>query len=609
MPERQPTDVPAAGDDTATLQQCFDAAGCADPPQVSGDTCTEVIAPGDPDADRPGADLNRRRLRVVAAVVAALGLLYVADLAMTHRLVPRGVTAAGVPVGGLRTEEAEQRLRAAIEPRASQPVMVTVGGADGQIDPVTVGLTVDWQATLEQAGSQPLNPITRITSFFTGREIGVVSAADGRALNAELEKLAPIVDNPPVEGSVRFQDGAAAPVDPQVGQRLDMTAAAVVLRREWATGAPVALPLVELLPSTTAEDVATALEEVARPALSGPVTVVGDGGTRGVIPQSLIASTLTFRAENGELVPEINLAAVADELRPQLASSERPGRDAALDFESGSAVMMPSQDGRGVDYQATLIDLLAVLTGTEERTITTVYTDQPAEFTTADLENLGEPGVIGEFETGGFATDSGKNIRRAAAQLDGIVVRPGETFSLNAATNPRNAAAGYVEAGVIQAGRPARAVGGGVSQIATTLYNAAYFAGMVDVEHQEHSYYISRYPAGREATVTGDIIDVKFRNDNPTAALIQTAWTPSSITVRLLGIKRYEVTSSQGPRTNPTSPSTVTVPAGEPCSASVGSPGFTITDTRTLREISTGTSRTETHTVRYDPAPKVICGS
>ncbi|MFA7514391.1 MAG: VanW family protein, partial [Mycolicibacterium vanbaalenii] len=196
----------------------------------------------------------------------------------------------------------------------------------------------------------------------------------------------------------------------------------------------------------------------------------------------------------------------------------------------------------------------------------------------------------------------------AAGAIDGIVVAPGETFSLNGATNPRNAANGYVEAGIILNGKPDSGIGGGVSQVATTLFNAAYFAGMELVEHQEHSYYISRYPAGREATVFGDAIDVKFRNDGPTPVQIQTTWTSSAITVQLVGIKRYEVTSAQSPRSAPTSPRTITIPAGESCSASSGAPGFTITDTRTLRDIVTGDTRTESHTVSYDPIPKVVCG-
>ncbi|MGE3658040.1 MAG: VanW family protein [Mycolicibacterium sp.] len=367
-----------------------------------------------------------------------------------------------------------------------------------------MGMTVDWKATLEQAGPQPLNPITRIASFFTEREVPVVTAADEGALRASREELAPIVDKAPVEGAVRFDDGTPVPVDPQAGRQLDVKAAAEVLRRDWVTGVAVVLPLVELTPNSTAEDVATAIDEFARPAVSAPVTVVGAGGVQGTLTEDVIAATLTFRAEDGRLVPEIDQAVVTDELSPQLASSERPSRDATFDFSSGGPVVVPRQDGRGVDYRATLADLPAVLARTEERTLTAVYADPRAEITATDLENLGITEVVGEFQTEGFATDSGINIKRAAAQLDGTLVGPGETFSLTAATNPRTAATGYVEAGIIENGRLARGLGGGVSQVATTLDNAAYFAGMVDVEHQEHSFYIGRYPAGREATVFGD---------------------------------------------------------------------------------------------------------
>ena len=611
MPERQSMSVPNAGDDADAQHNPTDAGGAAAHPAEDGERDAgppDTLARAQPGTNPSGSPGRTRRLLLVAVPLAVLGVIYAADLIATSGTVPRGVIVAGVPIGGMTPADAEQRLRDEIAPRAARPVPVTLGVAPGEIDPTSVGLAVDWTRTLEQAGTQPLNPFTRITSLFTERERGVVSTADDRALTAALEELAPIVDKAPADGSVRFAGRSPLPVAPQAGQRLDVNAAAETVKREWVTGPAVVLPVVELPASTTATDVANAIDQVARPAVFGPVTVVGDGGTDATITEDVIASALTFRADAGKLVPELNVTDIIDALRPQLAGSEVVGRDAAIDFGSGGPVVVPSQDGRGIDYDTTLANLLPVLTGGDDRTITAVYADQPARFTTADLEKLGEIGVIGEFQTSGFATDSGRNIRRAAEQIDGTVVGPGETFSLNAATNPRNTAAGYVEAGVIQSGRPARGVGGGVSQVATTLFNAAYFAGMVDVEHQEHSFYISRYPAGREATVSEDDIDVKFRNDGPAAVQIRTEWTPSSVAVRLLGVKRFEVTSSQSSRTNATSPSTVSIPPGEQCIASGGSSGFTITDTRTLREISTGEVRTESHTVRYDPAPKVVCG-
>jgi vancomycin resistance protein YoaR len=564
--------------------------------------------PGHPDDPQGPRKRSRRRpLLIVASVIGVLALLYVGDLLLGLGSMPRGVTVAGVAVGGMSVSDAEQQLHAEIEPRISRPIPVTVGEARGEIDPASAGLAVDWAATLQRAGEQPLNPITRITSFFTDREVGVVTARDDAALSAAMQELAPVVDRAPTEGTVRFEGVRPIPVDPQPGQQLDIPAAMQVMEREWTTGREVALPLVTLAPSTTPEDVVTALDEIARPAVSAPVTLIGEKGVRGTITPEVIASALLFRAEGGALVPELNQAVLEEALDPQMAPSEKPGRDATLDFSSGSPVVVPSQDGRGVDYQATLTNLIGVLTGNGPREIIAVYGDQPAELTTEELKGLGITGVIGEFTTGGFAADSGRNIKRAAEQINGTVVQPGETFSLNAATAPRNAANGYVEAGIINDGHPDRGIGGGVSQVATTLYNAAYFAGMVDVEHKEHSFYIGRYPAGREATVFEGAIDLKFRNDNPTGVMIQTVWTPTSLTVRLYGTKRYEVTSTPGPRTNPTQPKTVTIPEGRPCSPSNGAPGFTITDTRTLRDISTGEVRTERRTVRYNPSPIVVC--
>ncbi|MGH3612558.1 MAG: VanW family protein [Pseudonocardia sp.] len=563
-----------------------------------------------PVPDVPTGSPSRRRspLLVFAAVVAVLALLYVGDLILSLGAVPRGVTVAGVAVGGLGAEEAEVQLRAGIEPRTIRPVAVTVGGVRGELDPRAAGLEVNWQVTLEQAGAQPLNPFTRIISFFTDREVGIVTSADGPALTAALEQLAPVVDRPPVEGSVRFEGTTPVPVNPVAGQRLDVPAAAEVLQQKWLTERSIDLPLIVLDPITEPEDVVAVIDEVARPAVSAPVTLLGEGGTQATITPAVIAAALSFRAEpGGDLTPEINPAVIIEAAKPQLAAAEKPGRDASLDFASGTPVITASQDGRGVDYAATLKDLLDVLTGTDPRRITAVYADQPAELTTEELRALGITGLISEFQTGDFKPDSGLNIRRAAEQINGMIIEPGETFSLNGATVPRNAANGYVEAGIIEDGHPSRGVGGGVSQVATTVYNTAYFAGMVDVAHKEHSFYISRYPAGREATVFEGAIDLKFRNDNPTGVLIQTAWTPSSLTVRMFGTKRYEVTSTAGPRTNPTTPNTVTIPAGEPCSASQGAPGFTITDTRTLREISTGQVRNETRTVRYNPSPIVVC--
>jgi vancomycin resistance protein YoaR len=619
-------DRPASEQPTDTIPRDGGAAGGAAAATSVIDPPTEQFAvtgggtppPGPPTGsgggggDDEGASRpkRRRRVLVLAGVVAVLALLYAGDLVFSTGNVPRGVTVAGLEIGGLSKAEATRQLQAEVEPRSSLPVQITAGTVTSQIDPKAAGLAVDYPATIDAAGAQPLNPITRITSFFTDREVGVVNTADERSVTTALEQLAPVVDKDPVEGNVKFDGTTPTAVPPVPGQRLDLQAAVGVLERDWATGSPVALPLVRQPTITSVEDVQRAIDQFAKPAVAAPVTVLGEGAQATLAPEA-IARALTFKAdENADphLVPEINIDTVTEAVQPQLAATEKPGRDAALDFSTGSPVIVPSEDGRGIDYAATFKDLVPVLTGQGARQVTAVYADQPAKITTDQIDKLGITGEISSFTTGGFAADSGQNIRRAAEQINGTIVEPGQTFSLNQATNPRDAANGYVEAGIIESGHASRGVGGGVSQVATTTYNAAYFAGMVDVEHKEHSFYISRYPAGREATVFDDIIDLKFRNDGPTGVLIQTIWTPSSLTVKMFGSKRYDVTSTTGPRTNPTEPQTITIPPGEPCSPSKGAPGFTVTDTKTMRNVQTGEVTNKTRTVKYNPSPIVVCG-
>ena len=236
-----------------------------------------------------------------------------------------------------------------------------------------------------------------------------------------------------------------------------------------------------------------------------------------------------------------------------------------------------------------------------------VYTTTPPKVTTESLQAIGPATVIGEFQTNGFATDSGQNIKRVAEQVNGATVKPGDTFSLNDFTGPREAAQGYVEAGIIEDGVPDRGIGGGISQFSTTLYNATYFAGLDEVEHKEHSYYISRYPAGREATVFDGVIDLKFRNDGTTPILIRTLWTPSSIKVqnpRAEALRRVvadRAADQPGPR------GTRDLAANPKCKPSKGVDGFTITDTRVLKDVRTGETKSEPRTVRYNPEPQITC--
>lgn len=564
---------------------------------------------------RPAA---RRPLLVGAAVAGLLAILYVGDLLFSTTDVPRGVEIAGVEIGGRSRPEAQALLRAQLASRSVQPVTVRAGDATATLDPVAAGLVLDVDASVARAGEQPRNPWTRLRSLFTTRAVAPATSTAPAVVAAAVDGLRPQLERAPVEGTVVFRGAEPIGVPARPGQLLGSGAAdrgtveaAETLTAHWLDPAPVVLPTRAVDVTVTGEGIETALRDVARPATAGPVTVAGDGATATLSPEE-IGTVLRFVPDgSGGLVPRVDTDAAARLLRPRLAGTERAAKDATYAFGAGEAPeVVPAVEGRAVVWDRTLAGLLPVLArpAGADRALTATYATTPPRVTTAALEALGAPTVIGEFRTGGFAPDSGQNIKRVAEQVNGATVAAGATFSLNGHTGTRDASRGYVEAGIIDDGVPGRGVGGGISQFATTLYNASYFAGLVDVEHQEHSYWISRYPAGREATVFEGAIDLRFRNDGPSPVLIRTRWTASSITVQIYGQKRYEVTSSPGPRTNPVPAGTRDLSARPACKPSAGVAGFTITDTRTLRDVATGAVRTQPRTVRYEPEPQVTCG-
>ncbi len=196
--------------------------------------------------------------------------------------------------------------------------------------------------------------------------------------------------------------------------------------------------------------------------------------------------------------------------------------------------------------------------------------------------------------------------------LDGTIIRPGEAFSLNEALGKRTVERGFVAAPQIFDGRLEDAVGGGISQVATTLYNAAFFAGVKLVAHQAHQFYISRYPMGREATVSWGGPELVFRNDWPAAILMKVTATDSAITVRFYSRKlgrRVETTTGEpysqvAPRTitssNPSLP-----PGTTSTLQSAGASGFTVQYTRKVFK-GPKLLANERYTVRYDPQNAIV---
>lgn len=561
--------------------------------------------------DRLRDSATARRVLLAAAVVFGIALVgYIADLVMTSGSVPRGVEVAGVAIGGMDKDEARAKLQTTLDARSGEVVPVKIADVQTQLVPSAAGLGVDWDATWERVGGQPLNPAARLLSFVATREVTVASTVDEAAFGRTFDELR-VYDQPPVEGGIEFEGTWPVAVDPVPGRVLDTAAARTVLTDQWATASTLDLPVVPAPPAVRRDAIEKALHEIAEPAVSAPVVYSGKADGNATLNPDQIAAIVSFVPDgHGGLRVEFDHKVATDLLAPQLASTEVEPKDATFTF-AGAPTVVPAVVGDKINWPKSLEQLPAMLASAgPQRTTAAIYERIEPKLTTQAAESLGITEVMGEFTTSGFSGPSGVNIRTVAQEVNGAVVKPGDTFSLNGHTGTRGTAEGYVESGIIDHGRPSTAVGGGISQFATTLYNAAYFAGLEDAGHTEHSYYISRYPAAREATVFDGAIDLQFRNNTPHGVYIQAFADSSEVTVRLWGTKTVNVESITGEKSKPTEPETITLPEGDDCIASTGAPGFTISNTRVITDINTGQEISRhTRTVKYDPVPEVKCVS
>jgi vancomycin resistance protein YoaR len=567
----------------------------------AGDDGGSAAGPGDPGTpDEPTTGprhpwWRRPALAAPVGLLLLLAVLYGVDLLVSSGEVPRNTVVSGVDVGGLTPDAAADTLEQRLSPRFDAEHTIIAADVELPFAPAESGLTLDVEGTVDAAATQPLNPWTRLTSLFSERRVEPVIATDEAALDAQIERVAGQVDQAPADATVRIEGTTPSVVEPTDGRTLDQEGAAEAITAALASGAdpatPIELPVDVDAVSVQADEAQRVLDEVVTPALDAPVRVVSaDGDASAEVPVAAIAESLRFTPqEDGELAVDVDPAKLKGALGDRLSTFGEPARDARFEVSGGKVEIVPSEDGTGVDPQKLADQLQPVLTDPAPRSVTAELGAVPADLTTEEAKELGIREEISSFTTEFTNPNSGTNIRVVAEKVDGALVMPGETFSLNTFTGPRGTAQGYVPANVISGGALSTAVGGGISQFATTMFNAVFFAGLEDVYHKPHSFYISRYPAGREATVYEGAIDLQWRNDSDTGVFVDTEWKPGSITVTFYGTKRYEIESISGPRTNTRNPKTVEKPDPDgDCIPQSGVQGFDITVTRVFKDLDSG---------------------
>lgn len=495
-----------------------------------------------------------------------------------------GVSIEGVDVGGMTPGAAERLLESRAKKLEGVPVVFVAGDRQWRLTPRQLGVSADWREAVEVAqrhsgGFGPIRGFRRIGVRVFGAEFAPPTRVYNAALEFELNRFSRALYRPHRDAELRLHGLEPAVVSGNVGRSLDRAAAAriVVAALAGFDRRPVALPVRSERPAITAAQLTPAAAQV-RVALSAPVEMRWGTSAWTITPWQL--RSMVALPGHGRTKLHIGGPAADRYFANLRRALDRPARNAGFAVSPRGAVgIVPARQGRVFNAPGTAAGLLAAALSRDTRSVRVVVGTTKPGRSTREARSLGIHGLVGSYETiyGGDANRV-HNVQLVARLLDGKLIAPGATFSFNRATGARTAAKGFREAPVIINGEVQTGLGGGVCQVSTTVFNAAYEAGLKITARTNHALYISHYPLGRDATVDYPDVDLRFINDTPHWLLLRTFVGSYSLNVGLYGAPQHRrvVTDTRPlvetgpppvehqPDANLTRGQTVVVDGGEP---------------------------------------------
>ncbi|MGJ3507481.1 VanW family protein [Enemella sp. A6] len=522
---------------------------------------------------------------VLAAVLLVVGGAYLAGYFMAGEKTPRDASVLGVHIGGMTVDQAVTTLTDELGPKAAAPISVTAGEASTKVQPAEAGLGIDYEATVAQAGAgRSWNPghIWRVLTG--GGELDPVLAVDNDKLNAAGAKVSEEFAVEASDAAIEWQDNAPALTEAVNAVEVDADEVAKELRKTFMEGDSVTVEPTVTEPEVTTAEAQQVIDEWAKPAVSGPIKITaGQAGSFQITP-AMIAAATTFEKANGTIEPKVDPTALHKAAAEQIATIDvKKPKDASWQIRDGKVQVVPAVDGTDVTAKNLWAAVEKVITKNgDARTSEVKLEGAKAKFTTEMAEKAKPTKVIGSFTTYyPHANYRNVNLGQVAKKISGYTLRPGETFSMNDVVGERTAANGFVDGYVIQGGVLKKESGGGVSQGATTIFNAAFFAGLEDVEHHPHTLYFDRYPAGREATVYYGSLDLRFKNNTDHGVIVTASRSPSSpgnrgsMTVAIWGTSPWDEIRSPEPTKSGFYSGTTRTRSGPNCEYQAPIQGFT----------------------------------
>ena len=511
-------------------------------------------------------------LSVVSSIIAALAggmILFIGavlvwtlgyQIAYAGRIFP-GVSVAGVEVSGLSPDEAAVKLNQTLSYPTGGKVVFRDGDRMWVASPAELGLVFDPSASAQGAfklgrGGGLFGALaSQVQALGGGVDAGPVIVFDQRLAYNYLQQIASEIDQPVQEAGLSVQGLDVVATPGQTGRTVNLDATLIYLNGQLQSFRDGEVPLVIQEVQPAIMDV-TAQAEAARQILSQPLTLTipnagqGDPGPW-TYDTAVLARMLAVRRVDGSGQSQIQVGLDPNALREVLVAIQtqvdRIPQNARFFFDDPTAQLVlieSARIGRSLDVGASIDFINNALARGEHTVPLQIVEAQPPVSDSATAAQLGITQLVSETTSYfyGSSTERIQNIQAAAARFHGVLVAPGETFSMGQALGDVSLENGFAEALIIYGGRTIKGVGGGVCQVSTTLFRAVFFGGFPVNERYSHAYRVSYYEqtasgsvdsglAGLDATVYFPLVDFKFTNDSQYWLLMETYTNPEARTL------------------------------------------------------------------------------
>jgi len=501
---------------------------------------------------------------ILVAVIALLGF----EAVYADRVYP-SVFVQNIDLSGMTLEETDAVLVEAYQYSSEGRIQFTYQDSVWEVRPLDLGYRMDPSTSAEQAFSVgresvfPINLVEKVQAWFTGVQLTPVARYDEQVALAFLQSIAVEIDQPLIEASLGLENTDVVVVSGQVGREVDITATLGAIAPYLLQMEDAVIPLVVEESSPVIMDVGPQAA-LARKILSEPLVLTApavegeEDRSWSIAPEDLASMLVIHRAdgENGE--SNTYQIGINETLMQVYLSSLAPGLyvypvNARFIFNDDTRVLEvkdPAVIGRDLDIEGSIEYInRALLEGAHEIPLT-FQTLTPAVTDDVSGEELGIIELVHQETSYFYGSDPARvqNIRASAARFHGLLIAPWETFSMAQALGNISLDNGYAEAPIIFGGQTIQGIGGGVCQVSTTLFRAAFEAGFPINERHAHSYRVGYYEqrsngardpqlTGLDATVYVPIVDLKFTNDTDQWLLMETYMGNFSLTWKFYSTK------------------------------------------------------------------------